>query len=150
LSTHTSCFFDDDGIDRLFGGGGNDKLYGLGGNDRLFGEGGRDTLIGGADNDILRGDGTGRASAADTFVFGHSSGRDIVTDFDIGKDVIEILKGLNGIRKAADVLEHAHQKGKNVVIDLGDGNKIILKNIDLDDLKKNPSDHFDVTNNLAG
>ncbi|MGV3549559.1 M10 family metallopeptidase C-terminal domain-containing protein [Rhizobium sp.] len=134
--------------DRIYAGGGDDKINGFGGNDRLAGEGGRDTLIGGTGNDVLSGDGF-RKSYADKFVFGKNSGKDIITDFDVGKDMLQIFKGLNGIKNASDVIDHATQKGKNVVIDLGGGNKITLKNVDLDDLKKNPGDHFQITKNLA-
>lgn len=122
---------------------------GFGDNDRLHGGTGRDTLIGGTGNDLLTGDDKGGRAFGDIFVFGKNSGKDIITDFQVGKDVLEIFKGLNGIRKPADVIDHAHQKGKHVVIDLGDGNKITLKNVDLDDLKKNPADHFEVTKNLG-
>lgn len=139
----------DDAPDKIFGRNGNDKISGLGGKDKLYGGTGRDTLIGGDGNDILRGDESGKGSYADVFVFGKNSGKDIVTDFDVGKDVLEIFKGLNGIKTAADVLDHAQQKGKHVVIDLGAGNKITLKNVSLDDLRKNPTDHFDVTKDLT-
>ena len=135
--------------DRIYAGGGNDVVRGFGGNDKIVGESGRDTIIGGEGDDVLTGD-SSRNTYADWFVFGPKSGKDIITDFEVGKDMIQIFKGLNGIKNAGDVIDHAHQKGKNVVIDLGDGNKITLKNVSLDDLKKNPGDHFDVTKNLAG
>jgi Ca2+-binding RTX toxin-like protein len=128
--------------DKLFGLGGNDKLFGKGGDDKLDGGTGNDRLDGGTGNDTLTG-GTGKFK--DTFVFGKNSGKDVITDFDVKKDVIEIAKGLNGIKKAADVLKHASQKGKDVVIDLGGGNKITLKGVDLKDLKKAPGDHFDIS-----
>lgn len=134
--------------DRILAQGGDDIARGLGGNDTIIGGGGRDALIGGTGNDLLTGDGN-RHGYADVFVFGKSSGKDIVTDFEVGKDMLQILKGLNGIKKADDVLDHARQSGKNVVIDLGDGNKITLQNVDLHDLKKNPGDHFEVTRNLG-
>lgn len=134
----------------MFGGRGSDRLLGLGDNDKLYGGIGRDTLIGGEGNDVLRGDGPGKGVFGDLFVFGRNSGKDVVTDFQIGKDLLQIFKGLNGINKAADVLDHAHQKGKDVVIDLGAGNRITLNNIDLDDLKKNPADHFDIAKALGG
>ena len=128
--------------DKLWGLDGNDTLKGQGGNDHLDGNNGKDKLIGGAGNDTLTG-GAGK----DTFVFGKNSGKDVVTDFDVKKDVLQIAKGLNGIKKPSDVLDHAVQKGKDVVIDLGGGNKITLKKVDLDDLKKNPKAHFDISDN---
>ena len=130
------------------GGKGNDKIVGLDTKDKLLGKGGNDTLLGNGGNDKLDG-GTGNdkltgGEGKDTFVFGKNSGKDVVTDFDVTKDILDIAKGLNGINKAADVLDHAVQKGKHVVIDLGGGNKITLKNVDIDDLKDNPKDHFHV------
>lgn len=135
-----ATFQGDENNNDLTGGKGNDKLWGMGGNDTLDGGKGNDRLDGGEGNDKL----TGGEGGKDTFIFGDNAGKDVVTDFDVKKDVLEIAKGLNGINKAKDVLKHADQKGKNVVIDLGDGNKITLKNVDLDDLKKNPGDHFDI------
>lgn len=120
---------------------GDDTLVGTKFKDKLFGLEGSDTLKGLQGNDRLSG---GEDSVTDTFVFGKNSGKDIVTDFDVKHDVLQIAKGLNGIKKAADVLKHADQKGKDVVIDLGGGNKITLKGVDLSDLKKNPGDHFDI------
>ena len=141
----------DDGVidgtglkDRIYGGGGDDIIRGFAGNDKLVGEAGKDRIIGGEGNDVLTGDGTTDASFNDVFVFGANSGKDVITDFEVGKDMLEIAKGLNGIKSADDVIDHAHQKGNDVVIDLGDGNKITLKNVDLDALKKDPGDHFDI------
>jgi Ca2+-binding RTX toxin-like protein len=128
------------GDDVLIGKSFKDKLFGYEGNDTLKGNDGADTLDGGEGNDKLTG-GEGK----DTFVFAKDSGKDTITDFDVKKDVIEITKGLNGIKKASDVLDHAKQVKKDVVIDLGDGNKITLKGVDLKDLKKDPGDHFDVS-----
>lgn len=129
----------DNGKDKIIGLDTKDKLLGKGGNDTLLGNGGNDKLDGGTGNDKLTG-----GEGADTFIFGKNSGKDVVTDFDVTKDILEIAKGLNGIKKPADVLDHAVQKGKDVVIDLGGGNKITLKKVDLDDLKDNPKDHFHI------
>lgn len=131
----------DGGADTLKGTNLKDKLWGEGGNDKLLGLKGADLLDGGKGNDTLSG---GDDSDKDTFVFGKASGKDVITDFDVKKDVIEIAKGLNGIKTVKDVLKHADQKGKDVVIDLGGGNKITLKDVKLSDLKKNPGDHFDI------
>jgi Ca2+-binding RTX toxin-like protein len=128
--------------DTIIGTKFKDKLFGLGGDDKIKGQDGADTIDGGKGNDTLTGD--KGDSYKDTFVFGKDSGKDVITDFDVKKDIIEIAKGLHGIKKASDVLKHADQKGKDVVIDLGGGNKITLKNVDIDDLKKHPGDHFDI------
>lgn len=129
--------------DKIFGGGGDDLIRGFGGDDKLVGGNGKDRIIGGEGNDKMTGDGDD-GTFADTFVFGQNSGKDVITDFEVGKDMLEIARGLNGITSADDVISHATQKGKDVVIDLGDGNKITLKHVNLDDLTANPDDHFDV------
>jgi len=118
-----------------------DLLFGKGGDDKLLGKDGNDVLNGGTGDDKLTG-GAGK----DTFVFGGKhSGNDVITDFNLNKDVIEIAKNMNGIKKPADVLKHATQDGHDVVIDLGHGSTLTLKDVKLSDLKKNPGDHFDIT-----
>ena len=130
--------------DTVDGGGGDDTLNGFKGKDVLLGGKGDDILNGGIGNDELTG-GNGK----DVFVFEQNSGKDVVTDFQVGKDMLEIAKGLGPkgsiIKKPQDVIDNAKQDGKDVVIDLGGGNKITLKDVDLKDLKKNPSDHFDIS-----
>ena len=117
--------------DQLFGPSGNDTLKGLAGNDILAGNAGNDKLTGGAGKDV--------------FQFSSKGGKDIVTDFDVKNDILQIAKGVAGIKTAKDVLDHANQSGKDVVIHLDGGNKITLKSVKLADLKKNPGDHFDVS-----
>ncbi|MFV1531012.1 MULTISPECIES: calcium-binding protein [unclassified Phaeobacter] len=89
------------GSDRLSGGGGHDVMRGdagddllLGGrgHDTLFGSDGADRLIGQSGHDRLTG-----GSGADSFVFGRGSGQDIITDFRLGEDVIEITRGATRI-----------------------------------------------------
>ncbi|MEX0280619.1 MAG: calcium-binding protein [Arenibacterium sp.] len=70
--------------DALFGGRGNDTLKGGFGNDQLSGGVGRDRLIGDEGNDVLEG-GPGQ----DRFVFKPGSGSDVITDFQIGRDLIK-------------------------------------------------------------
>jgi Ca2+-binding RTX toxin-like protein len=89
----------------LLGGLGNDTISGLGGNDVLFGEGG-----------------------ADTFVFGASSGADVIGDFVHGTDKIQ----LNGIyADFASLQSHFVQGGNDGAIDLGGGNLIVLHGVDM-------------------
>lgn len=84
-----------DNNDRLYGGsdndviaGGNndDLLEGGSGNDKLQGDRGNDILVGGSGVDTLTG-GSGR----DTFKFERlTDGRDSITDFSIGNDLIDL------------------------------------------------------------
>lgn len=118
--------------DFLFGKQGKDKLFGLGGDDFLNGQQGKDELTGG--------------EGADTFVFTKGSGKDTITDFEVGVDVIQIAKGsVKGIKNAEDVLDKAKQlKNGDIEINLGKGTKIVLKNVDLDALKQDPDSHFEI------
>lgn len=88
------------GNDRLQGGAGNDVLTGSLGADQLQGDAGNDTLNGGAGQDTLLGGGgkdrlTGGADA-DRFVWrsaaeaGNGAGRDVVADFVVGVDQLDL------------------------------------------------------------
>lgn len=121
------------GADVMNGGGGNDTLQGQIGNDTLNGWSGRDVLIGGAGRDLLIGHkgndvltgGTGR----DTFKFTKGHGNDRITDFEIGRDVIEIGKGAN---KLAD-LSFA-TKGSDVLVSFADVT-ILVEDVKIADLQ---------------
>lgn len=127
------------GNDKIIGKNFADLLFGKGGNDKLSGKGGDDIINGGKGNDRLKG-----GDGADRFVFGKKTGHDVVSDFDVNKDVLQIPKGTNSINSPKDVLKHAVQKGDDVIIKLGDNHSIKLKNVDIDDLKAHPGDHFDI------
>ena len=92
-----------DNNDRLVGGAGNDRLEGGGGADELQGESGKDMLIGDRAGDKLYGGYgadvlTGGADADRFFLtaIGESgttaSTRDVITDFEVGVDVINLAK----------------------------------------------------------
>jgi len=86
-ATHTFATYNATAdADRLTGDGGRDRLFGLLGADTLIGKGGEDFLSGGAGHDILTGGG-----GKDVFFFdltGKNS--DTITDFQSGKDMIEL------------------------------------------------------------
>ncbi|PIB25649.1 hypothetical protein BFP76_00495 [Amylibacter kogurei] len=71
--------------DNLIGSTDNDIMFGAGNGDQINGRAGDDMIDGGAGRDILTG-GTGN----DTFVFAPDGRRDIITDFQLGKDVIDL------------------------------------------------------------
>jgi Ca2+-binding RTX toxin-like protein len=85
----------DDGNDSLSGGFGRDFLNGGAGDDFLEGGFAPDNLDGGAGDDTLIGD-RGRdlltgGAGADTFTFNDAfAGRDIITDFTIAEDAIDL------------------------------------------------------------
>ncbi len=71
--------------DQLFGNKGANTLWGLAGNDSLFGNDGNDVLNGGAGNDVLSG-----GKGDDVFAFSDLGGHDMLTDFQHGKDKIDL------------------------------------------------------------
>ena len=71
--------------DRIEGGAGNDTILGGINNDNLLGGGGNDRIDGGSGSDWMSG-----GAGSDTFVFGALKGHDIIADFQIGTDHLEI------------------------------------------------------------
>ncbi|MEL7165879.1 MAG: hypothetical protein AAGL96_10455 [Pseudomonadota bacterium] len=89
------------GDDALYGATGNDILYGRSGNDDLFGNQGNDTLDGGSGSDVLQG-----GSLADTFVFEVDHGRDKITDFEVGVDILQLSSALvAGLGTGEDIVD---------------------------------------------
>lgn len=76
--------------DTIHGLDGNDTLLGNDGDDLLFGGEGDDLLDGGAGNDIYIG-GLGQ----DQFVIGGNTGTDIIRDFRVGEDSLQLSEGLD-------------------------------------------------------
>jgi Ca2+-binding RTX toxin-like protein len=139
------------GNDTLVGGTGNDDLSGGNGNDTLSGGTGHDVLNGGAGNDIL--DGGAHADTLiggagdDTFVFTGGGGQDVVMDFTVGDDILQIAQNINGtgIASADDLTSRLTQVGSDTVVDLGNGDTITLHNVNADDVTSDPSHYFSVT-----
>lgn len=71
--------------DVLTGGNGADLIWGGAGNDTVSGGAGNDILAGGAGADRLTG-----GDGADVFVFSGDSPQDVVTDFELGTDRIDL------------------------------------------------------------
>ena len=91
----------EDGNDLLLGGRGKDTLIGGAGNDTLDGGSLDDTLNGAAGNDLLisgRGQDTVTGGAgADTFLYNvPQDGRDTITDFMAGEDIIDLSSIITG------------------------------------------------------
>ena len=98
------------------------------GHDSLYGGAGDDLLDGGYGNDELSG-----GPGADVFVFAYDSGYDIVTDFQVDEDSID-LSSLVGIDSMDDL--NLRQQGDDLVIDLlaHGGGEITLEDVNQDDL----------------
>ncbi|MGI9411594.1 MAG: beta strand repeat-containing protein, partial [Hyphomicrobiaceae bacterium] len=140
-----------DGDDALVGFNGNDFLDGGAGNDRVFGSqdddivlggagddivrgdneaagNGADIIVGGAGNDLLKGDGNNLVGA-DTFVFAAGDGNDIIQDFQVGVDRLDVNAIDDGIVISLD------QEGTNTIVSVADVT-ITLQNVDADDLSE--------------
>ena len=81
------------------GGRGDDNITGLWGDDVLLGDAGDDFLDGGEGRDWLSGghghDHLSGGEGHDVFALSRGQGLDIITDFKIGVDLIELLGGLS-------------------------------------------------------
>ena len=88
----------------LLGGAGNDRLNGRGGNDVLFGEGG-----------------------ADTFVFETGTGGDVIGDFQVGTDRIDLTAF--GFTDFSQLAANFSQVGGDGAINLGGGDFIVLHSV---------------------
>ena len=122
------------GHDFINGGNGNDSLFGEAGNDTLIGGQGEDYLVGGAGNDVLTGD--GGSSNQDTFFYDDNFGDDIITDFDLSDDILEIKANINGtsIASPADLAPFVSEVSGSAVISFANGDSITLQGISKDDL----------------
>lgn len=109
--------------DRLVGNQEGNVLRGGGGKDSLFGMDGDDTLIGGKGNDVLTG-----GWGADVFRFARGHGDDVITDFEIGMDVLQ-FGNASRLRDISFVAQ-----GDDVLLRVGDGT-VLVQNVALDDLR---------------
>lgn len=107
-----------EGNDTYVGIAGDDNVSLLGGNDIFDGGTGNDTVNGDAGNDTLTG-----GAGNDVFVIGADNGADVITDFSLGVDQIDVTAlGINAIEDMAITDSEG-----GAVIDLGDGNQITLE-----------------------
>ncbi|MEM8572149.1 MAG: calcium-binding protein [Pseudomonadota bacterium] len=123
------------GQDTLFGGTDADKLKGGNDKDELYGKSGDDTLIGGSGNDLLEG-GTG----SDTFIHRNNTGRDAITDFELGATSVDRID-LSDFRFASfDALEKTFSTiGSDTLISMDSSDSILLRDVAMEDLT---ADHF--------
>lgn len=118
------------GLKGVDGGAGDDTIVGVdlaNYSDDLRGGAGNDTLTGGKGNDKLTG-----GSGNDNFIFAADFGKDTITDFGAGFDVLSF----DGLFVDDDaVLAAATQVGNNVVITWDSDNTITLQNYTLAQLQ---------------
>lgn len=111
-----------DSDDLLAGQGGNDRLRGLAGDDSLRGGAGDDWLAGGAGVDTLRGgagdDTLWGGAGADQFAFVPGAGADVIRDFAVGEDRIDLTAfgGLTSFALLADALVSLRPRVSQLVL----------------------------------
>jgi serralysin len=106
------------------GNAGDNVITGNAGSNVLSGAGGNDTLIGGAGNDSLSG-GTGN----DTFVFAAGFGKDTITGFSPGSDVVQFSSSV--FADFEHLLASSAQVGADVVITVDAADSLTLKSVAL-------------------
>jgi len=117
-----------DGVDRVKAGGSGDVIHGGGGNDTLKGQGGDDVIAGGAGVDRIKG-----AQGADTFILTADFERDIIYDFEIGVDMLDISAfGLSDFDD--DVAPNMTTINGKAIIDFADVNRLVLNGVAVGDL----------------
>lgn len=137
----------DNGDDLIDGGTGNDTLKGGAGRDTIEAGDGNDSVLGGFGTDLIslgagddryvdsdQADGPGSdtitgGAGADSFVFAGATGGDVITDFEIGTDTLELASALVGGQTAAQVVAAATVSDTGVLIDFGSGNSILLQGL---------------------
>lgn len=126
-----------DGRDYLNAGSGNDRLAGGAGADKIVGGTGSDTISGGAGDDHMWGGNWSGDGSSDTFVCAPGGGKDMIHDFEVDKDVVD----LSSYGVSFDELEgHLTDHGWATEINLSglpggqDGDRVFLKKVDLDEL----------------
>ena len=138
----TQFLMGDAGSDLIVGGSGSQTLWGGAGSDTLWAGSGTQMLDGNAGNDVLHAGGgndtlTGGAGR-DIFAFGRASnGRNVITDFRVGQDMIEAEKGITGLaslRPSELSLHLAAGKDSSAVLTLGSGATVTLTGISADQL----------------
>lgn len=110
------------GDDTLQGGAGDDALYGGSGNDTLYGGDGNDTLVGGPGQDNVTG-----GAGGDIFKYTlndlDDSGPDVIHDFTVGQDLLNINELLSGAG-----IDPANA-GNHVSLQEVDGNTMVSVNV---------------------
>jgi Ca2+-binding RTX toxin-like protein len=100
---------------------------GTSGDDTITGSSGNDTIAGGVGNDTLSGQ-----AGSDTFVFSSNFGKDTITDFTVGQDVLEFRDGI--FTDTAAALAAATASGNGTLITIDANNSVLLQNVALSSL----------------
>lgn len=131
-----------DDNDVVDGGAGNDFVAGGEGNDELFGGAGTDRLIGGTGSDTMTG-----GAGEDTFMFLSGSGVDLIKDFSVAEDQIDLHRYKwdaqeKGLSFGIDSLVFSKVSGGTSITGFGDGISIMLEGVTVAELEANAGKVF--------
>lgn len=115
----SDIIYGDLGDDWLYGRNNDDLLFGDAGNDVLVGERGNDVLIGGLGNDTLRG-----GSGSDLFVIVNDGGVDVIEDFEVGLDLIQLSDGLRF--EDLGISQVGGRHNNDVIISIADSDRLLM------------------------
>lgn len=115
----------------LIGGDGKQVLDGSAGHDVLIGGDSPDVLVGGAGDTMTGG------RSPDTFLFRPDFGANIITDFDLHNDTIQLDRSI--FSSVADLLSHTTNTSAGAVINDTHGDTITLANVTLEQLQAHQS-----------
>ena len=135
-SQHRDYLFGSEGRNMINGGSGNDIISAGGENDVVIGGGGNDTLSGGSGSDIF---------GFSTSQFANLNGADVISDFEVGVDVLQFGNRGYGGSGAVESLEDLSfsQVGNNTVISYGyHGESITLTGVSVAELHLHASTDF--------
>lgn len=99
------------------------------GDDDITGGSGDDLLNGGGDDDLLTG-----GLGIDTFIFEGNTGHDIITDFSISNDILDLNSIFDSL---SDVLGASSQAGNDTLIELDNDSSVLLVGVGVDALTSN-------------
>lgn len=117
--------------DMIFAGGGSDTIKAGGGDDMVRANGGRDFIDGGGGDDLLFGGG-----GKDTFAFKNNSGDDIVRDFRLGKDMLDLSRARD-IEDFTDLItNHTSELEGDLVIAVSQSSDVTIENVLIADLSE--------------
>lgn len=117
-----------DGDDSIEGGTLRDTLEGGDGDDLLFGENGRDRIDGGRGDDTVTG-----GAGVDGFMFGQFGGEDVITDFELGVDLLRLGSSFyaGGRLSVEDLFDrYGSVEDGNVVLRFKGGESVTIEGVD--------------------
>lgn len=118
------------GRETVLAGNGNDTVFGRLGRDNVSLGQGNDRFVDAQQAGSFGNDTSTGGAGADTFVFGTLMAADVITDFQIGTDILQLDAALDGSRDAEQfAADFATVVAGNVAFNFGAGQSITLNGL---------------------